>query len=63
VTRDYEPRVGRRAYCCEHKDHEGREVAYRVFVRPDEPIPMCPRHGKMTLQGSKRYRGQEIPAA
>jgi hypothetical protein len=52
----------RRAYICDHKDHEG--VPVRRFVGPKDPIPECPGHGKMTKQRNKKYvppDGTQIP--
>lgn len=56
----HEPRAGRRAYICQHKECKPPR---RVFVGPDEKKPDCPEHGRtMVVQPNKRYLGQKVPA-
>jgi hypothetical protein len=60
VSKIHEPKPGRLAFVCEHKDHD---ILLRKFVDPDDPVPMCPKHGKMTVQKNAPYNGQQIPVA
>jgi hypothetical protein len=56
----HEPRAGRRAYICEHKDHQG--VPVRKFMERDQvDEPRCTKHGKMARQRNKDYCGQPVP--
>ena len=53
----------RLAFTCNHREHEKDAAVLRVFALPDDPVPECPKHGKMTLQANTPYRGQAIPAS
>ena len=60
-VKQFPAKPGRLAFICEHKDHDGVNAPLRIFVTPTAAVPECPKHGKMTLQANRPYRGQPIP--
>jgi hypothetical protein len=57
--REHLPRAGRRAYVCDGRRDD--PCGERRFMRPNEDVPECKRHGKMRREPNRPYRGQAIP--
>lgn len=60
VTVESESMSERRAYFCDHPEHEKSLMPYRVFLLPSDPdvVPRCKEHPqrKMVRQKNEEYR-------
>ena len=59
IVKKHEPRPGRMAFICMHKDHK---VPPRVFSPPGSDTPRCSEHGTMKRQSNNAYLGQQVPS-